>query len=164
MYNSSKARASAERLYAPAPHVGAVSARCYGIGLKYTSMCFSFLSSSYAWASNRVLMHKEKIMNFYLSDKWKHKRKKILRRDGYLCQISKRYGKMIPAETVHHIFPRDEFPQYSLEDWNLISLCKAKHDELHDRTSNRLTAKGVDLLRRTCRRYGKEVPDKYKEA
>ena len=108
-------------------------------------------------------MHKEKIMNFYLSDKWKHKRKKILRRDGYICQISKRYGKMIPAETVHHIFPRDEFPQYSLEDWNLISLCKAKHDELHDRTSNRLTAKGVDLLRRTCRRYGKEVPDKYKE-
>ena len=102
-------------------------------------------------------------MNFYLTSKWEHKRQKILRRDGYVCQISRRYGKNVPAQTVHHIFPRSEFPEYSLADWNLISLCKAKHDELHDRTSGTLSAKGVELLRRTCRKYGIEIPEQYKE-
>ena len=32
---------------------------------------------------------------FYKSTKWKRKREKILRRDGYMCQVSKRYGKRI---------------------------------------------------------------------
>lgn len=100
---------------------------------------------------------------FYKSKRWERKRAKILRRDGYLCQISKRYGKTVPADTVHHIFPRDEFPEYQLSDWNLISLSAAVHDEMHDRTSGKLSPKGAELLRRTCRKYGKEIPDQYKE-
>lgn len=101
--------------------------------------------------------------NFYKSLRWKKKREKILRRDDGLCRISHRYGKIVPANTVHHIFPRDEFPEYQLSDWNLISLSCAMHDELHDRISGRLSPKGVDLLRRTCRKYGKEIPPQYKE-
>ena len=103
------------------------------------------------------------MINFYRSARWERKRAKILRRDGYLCQISKRYGKTVPADTVHHIFPRDEFPEYQLADWNLISLSAAVHDEMHDRISGKLSPKGAELLRRTCRRYGKEIPDQYKE-
>lgn len=104
-----------------------------------------------------------KAMRFYRSPKWEHKRAKILRRDGYLCQISKRYGKTVPAETVHHIFPRDEFPEYQLSDWNLISLSASVHDTMHDRTSGKLSPAGAELLRRTCRKYGREIPDQYKE-
>lgn len=102
-------------------------------------------------------------MNFYRCARWERKRAKILRRDGYLCQISKRYGKTVPADTVHHIFPRDEFPEYQLSDWNLISLSASVHDTMHDRTSGKLSPAGAELLRRTCRKYGKEIPDQYKE-
>lgn len=104
-----------------------------------------------------------KMQKFYKTTRWRAKREKILRRDGYLCQESKRYGKLIPADTVHHIFPRDEFPEYSLEGFNLISLSAKAHDEMHDRTSGKLSAKGADLLRRTCRKFGMEIPEQYKE-
>lgn len=86
----------------------------------------------------------------------------MLRRDGYMCQLSKRYGKMKEATTVHHIFPRDEFPQYEMEAWNLISLTTEMHNKLHDRTTNQLTAEGIDLLKRTARRYKKDVPLRYR--
>lgn len=104
-----------------------------------------------------------RMSSFYKCARWERKRAKILRRDGYLCQISKRYGKTVPADTVHHIFPRDEFPEYQLVDWNLISLSASIHDTMHDRTSGKLSPAGAELLRRICRKYGKEIPDQYKE-
>ena len=44
-----------------------------------------------------------------------------------MCQLSKRYGINRPADMVHHVFPRDEFPEYTWADWNLISLTNAMH-------------------------------------
>lgn len=99
---------------------------------------------------------------FYDSRRWRHLRQLILKRDGYQCQLSKRYGKMIQANTVHHIFPRDEFPEYETESWNLISISSDVHNELHDRNTNQLTDKGIDLLRRTARKYNIEIPLRYK--
>ena len=100
-------------------------------------------------------------MDFYKSTKWIEKRNSILRRDGYMCQLSKRYGKMLPAEIVHHIFPRSEFPEYAFESWNLISLTRAKHNELHDRDTDELTEEGAELLRRTARKNNIPIPGKY---
>ena len=71
-----------------------------------------------------------------------------------MCQESKRYGRAVPANTVHHIFPRDEYPEYELEPWNLISLSTKAHDEMHDRNTGRLTEKGRRLLDRTAREQG----------
>lgn len=88
-------------------------------------------------------------MGFYQSSKWRHKRSKILRRDQYLCQISKRYGKRVEADTVHHIYPREEYPQYALCDWNLISVSMEVNNRLHDRKTGELTALGLELQRRT---------------
>lgn len=102
-------------------------------------------------------------MMFYKSDRWKAKREQILRRDGYLCQLSKRYGKYIQADHVHHIFPREMFPQYQYDDWNLISLSTIMHNKMHDRSGHELSPMGVELLRRTCRKYGKEIPEMYRE-
>ena len=85
---------------------------------------------------------------------WTHKREVILRRDGYIDQVAKRYGKIIEADTVHHIFPREFYPQYEWENWNLISVSKKTHNELHDRESHELTEKGKELMRRTARKRG----------
>lgn len=101
-------------------------------------------------------------MDFYDSKKWIEKKSRILRRDGYMCQVSKRYGKMIPAELVHHIFPLDEFPEYALCDWNLISVSWKVHNALHDRQTNGLSEEGRQLLERIARRNNIEVPEQYK--
>lgn len=89
-------------------------------------------------------------MNFdYKGKRWRHLSERILRRDGYMCQISKRYGKQVQADLVHHIYPADEYPEYAYCSWNLISLSRAMHNTLHDRNTDKLTAEGVALMRRT---------------
>ena len=100
--------------------------------------------------------------SFYKSARWQRLRAAVLRRDGYMCQESRRYGKRVEATTVHHVFPREDFPEYQWEQWNLISLAGDVHDQMHDRQSGALTAKGVELLRRVARREGAEVPLRYR--
>lgn len=85
----------------------------------------------------------------YNSKRWRNKAKRILRRDGYMCQYSKRFGKRVDAEMVHHIYPVDTYPQYQWCDWNLISLSNAAHDKMHDRKTRALTAAGLELMRKT---------------
>ena len=90
----------------------------------------------------------------YKDPRWKRLRNKILRRDGYMCQESLRYGKRKNANTVHHIFPAAVFPQYQWCEWNLISLDQSVHNEMHMRDSDELTDKGKSLLKRTARKNG----------
>ena len=100
-------------------------------------------------------------MEFYKTDRWLKKRDSILRRDHYRSRLAQRYGKFIPAEIVHHIFPRTEFPEYAFSDWNLISITKSEHNRLHDRETNELTEEGAELLRRTARQNNIPIPEKY---
>lgn len=86
------------------------------------------------------------------SKRWQRLRASVLRRDEYLDQVAKRYGKRVAADTVHHIFPREWFPEYTFESWNLISLSSATHNKLHDRDGHYLTEDGMQLLERTARR------------
>lgn len=67
----------------------------------------------------------------YDSATWKRVRDRILRRDGYQCQICKRYGRMRQATEVHHIKHVDEYPELALDPGNLISLCHACHQGQH---------------------------------
>lgn len=90
--------------------------------------------------------------NFYKSKRWERLRRAVLSRDGYKCQESARYGKSVPATTVHHIFPRETYPQYQWEAWNLISLSHDVHNEMHDRATGELTDKGRKLMQRTARK------------
>lgn len=99
---------------------------------------------------------------FYLSPKWQKKRKRILRRDGYIDQIERRYSATPKeADVVHHIFPRELYPEYEWCDWNLISTSTRRHNTLHDRNTNQLTAEGIKLLERTARKY--EIKNDYHE-
>ena len=88
-------------------------------------------------------------MLLYKTKRWELKREKILKRDKYFCQISLRYGKRIDANTVHHIYPVDEYPEYAFCDWNLISLSSKMHNKMHDRTTNKLTTLGETLKNKT---------------
>ena len=71
------------------------------------------------------------LREFYDGKAWRSKRAKILRRDGYMCQHCKRYGRRREATEVHHIKHLDEFPELALVDSNLISLCHACHNRQH---------------------------------
>lgn len=99
--------------------------------------------------------------SFYRSRRWRRLRAAILRRDGYMCREARRFGKRVPANTVHHVFPRELFPEYQWAPWNLVSLSAAAHDAMHDRATGALTRAGVDLLKRTARKHGVPVPGQY---
>ncbi|MFV0527751.1 MAG: HNH endonuclease [Lachnospiraceae bacterium] len=95
---------------------------------------------------------------FYLTSKWKAKRGKILRRDGYQCQECKRYGRGTEADTVHHVYSRIEHPRLAYESWNLISLCTKCHNTMHDRDNDNMTDKGKEWQERKRREYEKRIP------
>lgn len=104
-------------------------------------------------------MKRPETHDFLVSKVWLAKRQKIMRRDGYMCQYAKRYGKSEPGYIVHHIFPRSEFPEYALEDWNLITVSMKAHKTLE--ADGGLTDEGVAWLRRVARKRNIELPEKY---
>lgn len=89
----------------------------------------------------------------YTSRRWIRLREKILKRDNYQCQYSKRYGRRVQANTVHHIFPVETYPQYEWCEWNLISLSAEAHNIMHDRDTHELTDEGKKLQNRTRRHH-----------
>ena len=91
---------------------------------------------------------------FYHTGRWVRKREKILRRDKYQCQYAKLYGRLEEANTVHHIFPRQQYPQYAWDDWNLISVSAANHNKLENRASGELTEEGRALMEKTAKERG----------
>lgn len=84
----------------------------------------------------------------YNSKRWRKKRAAILRKYGGLCQESLRYGKRRQATTVHHVWPVSEHPEYAWADWNLLPLTAEKHDAMHDRENDKLTALGESWKKR----------------
>lgn len=81
----------------------------------------------------------------YTSKKWKAKRKAILLRAGYKDEYDARFGKSTEADTVHHIFPAERYPEYAFCDWNLIALSNKNHNRCHVRGSHELTDFGNSL-------------------
>lgn len=97
----------------------------------------------------------------YSEPQWRRAREQALRRDKYIDQYQKQFGRLRNAEMVHHIFPVEDFPQYALCMWNLISLTRASHNLMHDRYTNELTDLGKDLLRRTAVKNNIPIPVDY---
>ena len=87
------------------------------------------------------------------SKRWEKFRSRILRRDGYLCQDSLRYGRRVPAEMVHHIYPVSEYPELEFESWNCISLANKVHNSFHDRTSDKIIKNGLYWQKRKKREF-----------
>lgn len=96
---------------------------------------------------------------FYKSARWERLRRQAMRRDGYICQQSKRYGRITSAEMVHHILPREDFPEYQWSLWNLVALTNKEHDRLHDRVTDRLTDEGMRLVRKLALERGLDLKE-----
>lgn len=90
----------------------------------------------------------------YNTKRWKHLREVILKRDKYMDQMELRTGRRVNAETVHHIFPVDMYPQYQWCSWNLISLTNENHELMHNRVTGGLSSAGQRLMRETAEKRG----------
>ena len=88
----------------------------------------------------------------YKSKRWLRLRERVLKRDNYLCQYYSRYGRMVTANTVHHIFPAADYPEYQWSEWNLVSLSTEAHNMMHDRDGDALTDEGKRLQDRLRRK------------
>lgn len=85
----------------------------------------------------------------YQGNRWKKVRNRVLKLDGYKCQIDKRYGIPTDAQTVHHIYPVKEYPEYQWCLWNMISVSNANHNRLENRRTGELTKLGRQLMNTT---------------
>lgn len=85
----------------------------------------------------------------YSTAKWKKKRARILRLDGYKDVIAGWYGRTEAAQMVHHIYPAEEYPEYAWADWNLISVSYSTHKKLENHMTGGLTEMGKQLMRST---------------
>lgn len=99
----------------------------------------------------------------YQGSRWKRKRSHILRLDHYRDRFAAMYGRTEEANTVHHIYPADEYPEYAWCDWNLISVSQASHNKLENRKTGELTKHGRQLQRmvRPGRNWRKGQDDKH---
>ena len=94
---------------------------------------------------------------FYHSAKWKHMRDMCLRRDGYMDQLDLRNGEHNQADLVHHIFPREVYPEYRFCLWNLISLTSENHERMHNRITGELSAAGRALMAEVAKEQGIKI-------
>ena len=76
-------------------------------------------------------------------------------RDGYRCQESLRFGKSVPAEMVHHIFPVSDYPELEFVSWNLVALSNFQHNKMHNRKTDEITRKGKEWQKRKKRDFEK---------
>ena len=74
---------------------------------------------------------------FYRTGVWKKKRLNVLRRDEYLCQECKKYGRRVEAKVVHHIKELEDYPELRLTSSNLQSVCAQCHNKLHPEKGGR---------------------------
>lgn len=75
--------------------------------------------------------------------RWRRLRMLALRRDKFRCQEAARYGLVVAATVVHHIWPAEDYPEYAYCLWNLVSLSESAHNAMHDRITRKLTAQGL---------------------
>jgi 5-methylcytosine-specific restriction endonuclease McrA len=69
---------------------------------------------------------------FYHTPAWRALRERILKRDHFYCQPCKRAGRFfVPANTVHHIIPRDLAPELEMDAGNLEAICSGCHNKEH---------------------------------
>lgn len=92
---------------------------------------------------------------FIGSPRWKWKRQNILRRDEFIDQyILRTEGRVIEADLVHHILPKEKYPQYAMADWNLISVNRRTHNRILHNMNGDLTRKGKALMMETAAANG----------
>lgn len=90
---------------------------------------------------------------FYLSPEWRRVRDAVLRRDGYRDVWLARYGRMMPAEIVHHVFLLEDRPDLRFNPHNLASVSRDTHRHILHAPDGSLTEAGRELQRIVLRRF-----------
>lgn len=85
------------------------------------------------------LIRDGKLIKFYKCRAWLDLRAEALERDNYECQLCKKAGRYRRAQCVHHIKEVKLFPSLALTLNNLMSLCNACHNQVHDRVAIKRT-------------------------
>lgn len=82
----------------------------------------------------------------YKGKRWIMKRDAILCRDKYKCRECARFGRVMSADTVHHVNPAEMCPELFWDSTNLISLCRKCHNKMHVRDEHELSELGKDWV------------------
>lgn len=104
-------------------------------------------------AIDRYFATNKEYADFHNTVEWKRKRKVILKRDNYRCKECGRYGKVVEANTVHHILPIEERPDLRFNNNNLVSLCEEHHEKMHNKFNGTLSKLGDSWRDRTLRQH-----------
>lgn len=75
----------------------------------------------------------EGIKKEYHTTRWQKLRETVLNRYGYRDVVELSRGRIVPAETVHHIIPTSDDPKLFYSVDNLIPVSRATHDAIHTR-------------------------------
>lgn len=81
----------------------------------------------------RGLILEGRTHGFYTSPIWMKTRRAALKRAHGECQRCKARGKVVKADTVHHIRYLRDRPDLALDDDNLEALCAQCHYDEHHR-------------------------------
>lgn len=97
------------------------------------------------------LIDNDQLWKFYKSREWSGRsgfvglKQEVLREQHNECQLCKERGIITKADTVHHVMHVRDHPELALSKWyvdergvshrNLLSVCKACHNELHPEKS-----------------------------
>jgi len=76
--------------------------------------------------------------NFYDSNEWNKMRKYILAKDRFDVYLYMTEGKIVPADTVHHIYELNDNWMRRLDEDNLMSLDHRTHSTIHQRMKSEL--------------------------
>lgn len=76
----------------------------------------------------------EKRLHFYKQMPWRNTRLDVLKRDNFECQVCKSKGLLTVGKglIVHHIKRLEFFPSLALDMSNLVTVCPACHNSIHD--------------------------------
>lgn len=105
---------------------------------------FQQLKCGMEWTVERIrkLIEENTLYKFYKSKAWKKLREEILKKNHYECEWCRKKGKIVKAETVHHIQYVKKHPDLALSEYyeykgkkykNLVALCHDCHDKAHKR-------------------------------
>ena len=93
----------------------------------------------------------------YKGARWERHRAFVLRRDKYKCRECARFGRVTPADTVHHVNPAEEYPELFWMAWNCVSLCSACHNKMHVRGTRTLTDLGKDWINKLENKHREQI-------
>lgn len=96
----------------------------------------------------------------YHSGRWRKTRDYVMHMyNGIDLYALHRYGRIVPADTVHHIEPTKDRPNLFYEISNLIPVSDSSHKEIHHRYKTEDMGKVMDELRSCLDKYKNIMAD-----